>query len=272
MNYYDILGIDEGASKEEIQKAYESRLNKIKAEVTNERRIKLFTGALNEAYEALMREKNDKQDINSSLCDDYEDEFKTVVMDSKEIQSELKKQQIVYAERESNATKKKSKSRSSSSSSKNRNNKASSSDKDKYRYNENDEKDKENRKSKNEKNKVEKVTVKSENSLVKSIFNVLMLPLKVIALPIIAVLSIIIFACKTINLVSWIASKVIIVVGIGSGAIHLYQIHLGQATDKKFLVLAGVAIVISFFLPYVLRIIPKTLGILNDMLKEFVFN
>lgn len=267
MNHYEILGVSENTSKEEIQKAYESRLNKIKAEVTNERRTKLFVGALNSAYEALMKDIKEKEAIINSLNNDDEDKFKTVVMDSKEVEREIKKQQAVYEEREENSSKKNTKSKGSSgSSSKNRAKKPSSND------NEKNKKDKQEDNEKKKKNRPEKVVVESDNNGGKSVLNLLMLPLKIIALPIIVVLSILIFICKTINLISWIASKVIIVGAIGLGAIHLYQIHLGQVPDKNLLIVAAIAIIVSFFLPYILRIIPKTLGAINDMLKSFVFS
>lgn len=95
--------------------------------------------------------------------------------------------------------------------------------------------------------------------------------LKILAIPVIVVLSTIIFFCKIISLVSWIASKIIIVASIALSAIHGYQIYIGQPIQYKIFVISAVAFVISLFLPSILKIVPSVLGGLNDRLKRFVF-
>jgi len=99
-----------------------------------------------------------------------------------------------------------------------------------------------------------------------------MLPLKMLALPIIAILSVIILLCEIINIISWIATKLLIVGSISIGAIHLYQVKkLGQTINYNILILAVSVLLASFFLPYILKFILKVLKAINDILKDFVF-
>lgn len=282
MNHYEILGVTEGASKEEIKKAYEERLYKIEIEVTDERRSRLFMRVLNEAYEVLYSkdsinevEKNDNMFIDTDLDNSEEEMFKTVVMSQVDMEKELEKQKelkavTAKAYSDSSEKKKKQKSNKSTSSTKSTSKKK---DKLKEKSRDKDIEEKDNDKFKEEKKDNSKVKVIKEEKSNSSnmILSILLLPLKIIAVPIIIILSIIIFLCKIISLVSWVASKVVIVGGIGLGAIHVYQVYLGQAADKKLLVLAAAAVVVSFFLPSILRVIPNILGSLNNGLKDFVF-
>lgn len=261
MDYYNILGVKENASKEEIKSAYENKVKKIKEEVENEKRAKLFIKAFDEAYEALMKleESGQVEQIDIEV-----DDNRTVIMKPHEVQQELENQRRVNSGSEYSETKKKpTKKRSNSSSKKNV--------KSKKDYSEDEDKEKRNKERKNEKNNKKSVVRESKNSTASTIMSVLILPLKILALPIIVILSVIILLCKMINIVSWLASKVIIVGAIGIGAIHLYQINLGQVIDKKLLFAVVVAVIVSFFLPSILKIIPKVFGGLNDALKDFVF-
>lgn len=97
------------------------------------------------------------------------------------------------------------------------------------------------------------------------------LPFKILALPLIGILSVIILLCQVINVVSWIASKLLIVGAISVGAIHLYQVKLGQTINYNILILAASVLLLSFFLPYVLRFVLKVFKKLNNVLKDFVF-
>lgn len=268
MNYYNILGVKENASKEEIKVAYENKVKKIKEEIENERRAKLFINAFDEAYEALMKLEESGQVKQRSISNVEVDENRTVIMNPHEIQQELERERSISSEREYSQTKKRSTRKSSSSRSNSSSKKKSKS---KKNYSEDENRENKNKDRRNEKNNKQRVVREKKNSTVSNIMKGLILPFKIISLPIIAILSVIILLCKTINVVSWLASKVIIVGAIGIGAIHLYQINLGQVMDEKLLFVVGVAVVASFFLPYILRVVPKVLGSLNDALKDFVF-
>ncbi|MBU3089958.1 DnaJ domain-containing protein [Clostridium gasigenes] len=264
MDYYNILGVKENASKEEIKSAYENKVKKIKEEVPNEKRSKLFIKAFDEAYEALMKLEASGQVKQSPISTIEVDENRTVIIKPQEIQQEKQKQRSVSSGSVNSETKKKSTRKSSNTSSQ----KKSNSKKD---YSEDEDKEKKNKERRNEKKNKQRVARESENSTASTIMKILILPLKILALPIIAILSVIILLCKMINIVSWIASKVIIVGAIGIGAIHLYQINLGQVMDEKLLFAVVVAVIVSFFLPSILRVVPKVLESLNDVLKDLVF-
>lgn len=268
MDYYNILGVNKNASKEEIKAAYENKVKKIKEEVANEKRAKMFIKAFDEAYEALMELEESGQSSQRLISDIEEAENKTVIIKPQEIQQELEKQRRVSTESGYSETKKRSTRKSSTSRSKSSSKKKPKSKKD---YSEDENIEKKNKERRNEKNNKQRVVRKSQNSIASTLMSVLILPLKVLALPIIAILSVIILLCKTINVVSWLASKVIIACGIGIGAIHLYQINLGEVMNEKLLFAVVVAVVASFFLPSILRIVPKIFGSLNDALKNFVF-
>lgn len=61
MDYYKVLGIDENATKEEIQKAYDLQVKKYKEEVVDERRAEQFLNLFKEAYDELMEKRNMKK-------------------------------------------------------------------------------------------------------------------------------------------------------------------------------------------------------------------
>lgn len=82
-----------------------------------------------------------------------------------------------------------------------------------------------------------------------------MLPFKILALPLIAILSVIILVLDIINVVSWIATKLLIVGAISVGAIRLYHVYLGQTINYNILILAGLVLLASFFLPYILKFV-----------------
>jgi len=253
-DYYKILDVERDASKEEIKKAYEKQTEKLKKEVVNEKRLNQFLKIIDEAYDAL-NSIEENQSIN---------ENRTLIMNPPEDQKELEdNNSINYTDRSYS----KSKGRSSSRKKNGFTGKVVSQDKDKK------SKDK---KSKINENKEEqltkrKVTEKRSKSDTKSILKLIKLPFKILALPIIAVLSIIIALLQIINIISWIATKLLIVGSISAGAIHLYQVKMGQTMNYNILILAVSVLLASFFLPYILEFVLKVLKTLNDTLKSFVF-
>ncbi|ACD52446.1 molecular chaperone DnaJ [Clostridium botulinum] len=248
-DYHKILGVEKNASKEEIKEAYEKQVEKIKKEVVNEKRLNQFLKVFDEAYEVL----------NSIEENSIRDKDETLIIKPKEIEQEQ-----VVNNGKSLVSRNRSKNRSKNTSSKKR-------DTSKRSFSEN--KDKKNKLNDNreEKSRKQKVDEKSPKSNSKQIFDLLMLPLKILALPLIAVLSIIVLVCQIINVISWIASKVLIVGSISIGAIHLYQVKMGQVMNYNILVLAASVLLASFFLPYILKFLLTVFQKLNNMLKDFVF-
>jgi len=249
-DYYKLLGVEKSASKEEIKEAYEKQVEKIKKEVVNEKRLNQFLKIFDQAYEAL----------NSLEENQLTDKDETLIMDPQEVQKELEvnNKSNNYTYRNNS----KSKGRSASRKKNDFTEKGVSKYKDKKnKLNDNKE----------EKGIKQKVAKKSSKSNAKPILHLFMLPFKILALPIIAILSVIILLLQIINIISWIATKLLIVGSISVGAIHLYQVNLGQAINYNILILAASVLVASFFLPYTLNFVLKILKTLNDALKGFVF-
>ncbi|EES49365.1 molecular chaperone DnaJ [Clostridium botulinum] len=248
-DYHKILGVEKNASKEEIKEAYEKQVEKIKKEVVNEKRLNQFLKVFDEAYEAL----------NSIEENSIRDKEETLIIKPKEIE-----QDQMVNDGKSLVSRNRSKSRGKNTNSK-------KIDTSKKSFSEN--KDKKNKLNDNraEKSRKQKVVEKSPKSNSKQIFDLLMLPLKILALPLIAVLSIIVLVCQIINVVSWIASKVLIVGSISIGAIHLYQVKMGQVMNYNILILAASVLLVSFFLPYILKLLLTIFQKLNNVLKDFVF-
>ncbi|WP_291650964.1 molecular chaperone DnaJ [Clostridium sp.] len=260
MEQYKILGVDENASIEEIKIAYENKVNKLKEEVSDEKRAKAFIKVFDKAYEEikLEREKNKYKEnfINdsnkNSLNDNYKNNFKRDNWHNNNFEYDDEKEE----------TKKKKKIISSNNSSFNK----QKSDKKKLSKNRNNESNKEKYKRDNTKKVINRE--RSEEDTVTIVIQIL---LKIIALPVIALLSIIIFSCKVINLISWIATKVIIIGAIAIASIHGYQVYIGQPVYYEVFVLCAVAFVVSLFLPSILKIVPSILGKINNKLKDFIF-
>lgn len=252
-DYHKILGVEKNASKEEIKEAYEKQVEKIKKEVVNEKRLNQFLKLFNEAYEAL----------NSLEENQLIDKNQTVTMKPQEVQKEIEdnNKSNNYISRNNS----KRKGRSGSTKKNTFTEKGVSKNKDK-KNKLNDKNDK-----KEEKGKEQKAAEKSSKSNTKQIFSLLMLPFKILALPLIAILSIIIILLDIINVVSWIVTKLLIIGSISAGAIHLYQVYLGQVMNYNILILAGSVLLASFFLPYILRFVLTVFKKLNSVLKDFVF-
>ena len=99
-----------------------------------------------------------------------------------------------------------------------------------------------------------------------------MIPVKILVLPIIALLSILIFICRIISISSWIVAKVIIFGAIAISAIHGYRIYTGQiAMEYTVFIACGIGFIVSIFLPSIVRIVPNMLQGINNSLKNFVF-
>ena len=91
-------------------------------------------------------------------------------------------------------------------------------------------------------------------------------------LPIIVLLSILIFICRIISISSWIVSKVIIFGAIAISAIHGYRIYTGQiAREYTVFVACGIGFIVSIFLPNISRIVHNMLQGINNSLKKLLF-
>ncbi|NRT29067.1 curved DNA-binding protein CbpA [Clostridium beijerinckii] len=99
-DYHKLLGVEKNASKEEIKKAYEMQVEKIKKEVVNEKRLNQFLKIFDEAYEALIS-LNENQSVKENL---------TVAINPKEIQKEkdYSNEDEAYASRRNSRSKAKS--------------------------------------------------------------------------------------------------------------------------------------------------------------------
>lgn len=253
MENYKILGVDENSSMEEIRQAYEDKVSKIKEDVQDERRAKAFIKVFDKAFEEIKAEKekiqnqqtiiiNDKNYLKDYLKNDNIDEYKDF-SEYNEVSSE-------------NKPKKKSSSRNTTIKKQNSNrNKVS-------KYKKSDSK-KEKNNSKRDRRK-EKENLSEESSIIN-------LFLKVLLVPIIVILTIVIFLCKVINLISWIATKIIIIGSIAVASIHGYQIYIGQPINYEIFALCAIAFLVSLFLPSILKIVPAVLEKINNKLKDFAF-
>lgn len=249
-DYYKLLGVEKNASKEEIKEAYEKQVEKIKKEVVNEKRLNEFLKIFDEAYETL----------NSLEENKLIDENATLIMNPQEVQEELEDNN--RSNNHLNRNNSKSKGRSTSRKKNDFTEKAVSKNKDK-KNKLSDEKE--------EKDREQKAAKKRPQSNAKQTFNLIMLPFKIVALPVIAILSLIILLLQIINIISWIVTKLLIIGSISIGAIHLYQVKLGQPINYNILILAASVLLVSFFLPYILKFVLKISKSLNDILKGFVF-
>lgn len=265
MENYKILGVDENASIEEIERAYKNKVNEFKSEIKDERRAKAFIKIFDKAYEEIKAEREKIQnqqtmimnidEMNfieyseidaSTMADDKHQKIKDID-ENEESPINYKKKKTYYSK--NNIWSKKQKT--------NKKKTLKNSSKDKYE---------ENIKKDNSKKVIIKQKEKSS-----SVSTLIKLPFKILALPVIALLSIIIFLCKILNLISWIASKIIIVAAISISAIHGYQIYLGHAIQYNIFILSALGFLVSLFLPSILRVVPLMLDGINIRLKRFVF-
>ncbi|GAA0691246.1 MULTISPECIES: J domain-containing protein [Clostridium] len=253
MEHYKILGVDEKASMEEVTRAYKSKVNQFKEEINNEKRANAFIKVFDEAYEAIKTEREQNQYKHNSDVNSYEDNYSKKNLKNSANEDEFHDFEDDEYEKENRRSSSKNSSRK-----KQKNNKKKSST----------SKNKDGEKNRRDKNKKTSAKDRKESSTAGTVTQMI---LKVLAIPVIIILSIIIFLCKIISLISWIASKVIIVAAIAISAIHGYQIYIGQPMRYEIFAISAVAFIVSLFLPSILKIVPSTLGSVNDRLKRFVF-
>lgn len=302
MDYYNILGVKENATREEIQAAYDKQVKKYKEEIKDEKRAKLFLKAFDEAYEALIKLSESGQQQQPFNLEAFEQRNKAInveesIQPKTTISVEAKQSSSVTYAKESGQVQeverrinrgetvvikpqeiqqeyeiqRRDSSRNGASSNKSKR-RSNASSKIKSNGKKNSSSEKKNQDIKNEKNKKQRVVKEKTKSTTSTVMNILMVPLKILALPIIAILSVITFICTLLNVASWIASKVIIIGAIGIGAIHLYEVHKGQQLmNNKILIVLMASIIASYFLPHILRFTLKVFGSLNNVLKNFVF-
>ncbi|WP_346896346.1 molecular chaperone DnaJ [Clostridium sp. UBA7503] len=254
MEHYKILGVDKNTSMEEITKAYEDRVNKFKEEIEDEKRVKSFINVFDEAYKKIKEEREKNRNEQTVIIDNQVKDLNNNFHkdDSNGYESFNQYEQESTAGRE----KKRSSSKSTSIGKQKRAKKKSTG----YRENIKSEKQ-----SKNDNSR------KAGSNKKNSAPSLTQLPLKILFMPVVAILSIIIFLCKILNIISWIASKIIIIAAISISAIHGYQIYIGHVIQYKIFVLCAVGFVVSLFLPSILKMLVSTLSKVNSTLKKFVF-
>ena len=119
------------------------------------------------------------------------------------------------------------------------------------------------------KNRANKVLSKEKTV---GLTNILLIPFKILALPIIVILTLLSIICKVLSVSSWIVSKVIIIGAIAISAIHGYRIYTGQIPrEYNIFVICAIGFIISIFLPSVLKLISSSVDTSNKALKGFVF-
>ncbi|MFR1709962.1 MAG: J domain-containing protein [Clostridium sp.] len=251
MEHYKILGVDKNASMEEITKAYEDKVNKFKEEIEDERRAKSFIKVFDEAYEKIKeeREQNQQTVIIENQVKDLNNNFHKNHSNSYESFNEY--------EQESTVSKgnKRASSKGTSIRKQKRSKKKSTGDRDNIKSEKQSKRGNGRKAGSNKKS--------SESPLTK-------LPLKILLMPVVVILSIIIFICKVLNVISWVASKIIIIAAIAISAIHGYQIYIGHTIQYKIFVLCAVGFVASLFLPGILKVLVSTLSKVNNKLKKFI--
>ena len=333
MDCFNILGIKEGASKEEIRQAYEKQVNKFNNEVRDKKKLDKFLSLFKAAYDEIMKEFEEKE-LEEKIIKNIEEEYTnnkglneneeikeaekkveenydldcTVKMSAEEIQEIIRKSKentlterhIAISKEEFlslddsedeeivEIRKRNNKNKPIKSKAKKKNNKNNTKEKKENKNyteknsNDSDENNYINRMKNNEfsenKNVDEKQSkVKGQKVVVKkssdnnNILNLIKVPFKILVIPVILILSIIIFLFKIINLTCFLVSKVIIVGAIGIAAIHGYQIYIGHPMQWEIFALCALATIVAFFLPTIVRVVPNMLGKINTSLKNFAF-
>lgn len=258
MEHCKILGVDKNASMEEITKAYEDRINKFKEEIEDEKRAKSFIKVFDEAYEKIKEEREKNKGQQTVIIDNQVENLNKHLNNDFDKNNSNGYEEFNEYDQESTVSKEKKKSSSKNTSIRNqkRTKKKSTGDRENIKSKKQSKRDSSRKAGSNKKS--------SESSLTQ-------LPIKILLMPVVVILSIIIFLCKILNIISWIASKIIIIVAIAISAIHGYQIYIGHAIKYKIFVLCAVGFIVSLFLPSILKILVSTLSKVNSKLKKFVF-
>ncbi|MBQ8997326.1 MAG: DnaJ domain-containing protein [Clostridium sp.] len=272
---YDALNYEESIVQNQMEEIFDEEVsalfkkNKIEEKPVdislNKDEVKVANQNIENSYAATVLMSREEI-LKESLIQHHEPEEERIIFKSKEDFEECDvffdddeeedfEEKIIKKIKQKNPYKKNKNSSSVKRNSINKNNKEyNSRDRDNIANNEYKEKNK-------------KVVVKKEKNS-----GLLLIPLKILVLPVIAILSILIFICKIISISSWLVSKVIIVGAIAIAAIHGYRIYIGQvASEYNIFVACGIGFIVSIFLPSIVRILPNTLQGINNSLKDFVF-
>lgn len=275
---YDALNYEESIVQNQIEEIFDEEVsalfkkNKIEEKPVdislNKEEVKVANQNIENIYAATVLMSREEI-LKESLIQHHEPEEERIIFKSKEDFEECDgffddeeeeedfEEKIIKKIKQKNPYKKNKNSSSVKRNSINKNNKE---------YNSRD-RDRDNIANNEYKEKNKKVVVKKEKNS-----GLLLIPLKILVLPVIAILSILIFICKIINISSWLVSKVIIVGAIAIAAIHGYRIYIGQvAREYNIFVACGIGFIVSIFLPSIVRILPNTLQGINNSLKDFVF-
>lgn len=125
----------------------------------------------------------------------------------------------------------------------------------------------------NNNNDISKKAIQNNKKIVSTTnLKFLLIPLKILAFPIIIILTILSMIFKVINISAWIVSKIIIIAAIAVAAIQGYRIYTNQIPKEyEVFIICIVGFGISVFLPSILKVICNVIDKSNEMLKEFVF-
>ena len=275
---YDALNYEESIVQNQMEEIFDEEVsalfkkNKIEEKPVdislNKEEVKVANQNIENSYAATVLMSREEI-LKESLIQHHEPEEERIIFKSKEDFEECDgffddddeeedfEEKIIKKIKQKNPYKKNKNSSSVKRNSINKNNKE---------YNSRD-RDRDNIANNEYKEKNKKVVVKKEKNS-----GLLLIPLKILVLPVIAILSILIFICKIISISSWLVSKVIIVGAIAIAAIHGYRIYIGQVAREYNIFLAcGIGFIVSIFLPSIVRILPNTLQGINNSLKDFVF-
>ena len=278
---YDALNYEESIVQNQMEEIFDEEVsalfkkNKIEEKPVdislNKDEVKVANQNIENSYAATVLMSREEI-LKESLIQHHEPEEERIIFKSKEDFEECDvffdddeeedfEEKIIKKIKQKNPYKKNKNSSSVKRNSINKNNKEyNSRDRDRDR-------DRDNIANNEYKEKNKKVVVKKEKNS-----SLLLIPLKILVLPVIAILSILIFICKIISISSWLVSKVIIVGAIAIAAIHGYRIYIGQVAREYNIFLAcGIGFIVSIFLPSIVRILPNTLQGINNSLKDFVF-
>lgn len=258
MEKYKVLGIDENASRDEIEIAYINKIEEFNKTIKDKKKLKKYLTLFDKAYREIKKEQYTKEYEETLLIDIKEIKSKEEIDSNIDAYSEgglvfeewIDEDTLDYKENVS-AKKTKKTGVKSISSKKTRSNKSKS--------------NKDNKRAEKKAKDVEHVKKKRERDKDRNSF--IRILRKVLVTPIIMVISIIILFCEVLNVISWIVSKIMIVGSIALASIHGYQIYNGQAIQYKIFILSGCVFILAFCLPTVTKTLSKLLNNVKGKLK-----